>query len=159
MDKTLVVHVEGGYLRADVSQDPFYPGIDIEFVPYNCVDGVTNPRILVEKPKDSNTLRALVWNDSKSEDYTDEIVFKPLSDIESIAHEIDAFGKEYDYYGYCDAIDDTNKYWTQLITYIANGDVQYLIDWLQEIVDEDTDDGYSAKAKSLMDKLLDYRKD
>ena len=29
------VRVEGGYIRANASSDPDYPGIDIEFVPDN----------------------------------------------------------------------------------------------------------------------------
>lgn len=73
---------------------------------------------------------------------------------DELAHEIDAFSKEYDYYGYCDAIDDVDAYWEQLTTDISNGDVQYLLDWLEPIVEEG--DEYSAEAVALMDKLKEH---
>lgn len=71
----LIVNVEGGYLRADKSQDLDYPGIDVEFIPEH-KDGhnLSNPRVLIEKPCDSHALRALIWNDPASEDYTKEII-------------------------------------------------------------------------------------
>lgn len=69
------VKVEGGYLRANPSSDPDYPGIDVEFVPDN-YDGETlsMPRVLFEKPIDDK-LRVLIWDDADNEDYTKEILF------------------------------------------------------------------------------------
>lgn len=69
------IRVEGGYIRANTSADPDYPGIDIEFVPddYNG-ETLSLPRILFEKPL-GEKLRALVWEDTDDEDYTREIVF------------------------------------------------------------------------------------
>lgn len=50
---SLIVKIEGGYLRADASQDPNYPGIDIEFVADKEADDcLSRPRILFEKPLD-----------------------------------------------------------------------------------------------------------
>lgn len=71
----LIVKVEGGVLRATKSQDPNYPGIDVEFIADQEEDNIlSRPRVLFEKPVDGS-LRVLVWNDSKSEDYSDEIEF------------------------------------------------------------------------------------
>lgn len=71
----LIVKVEGGYLRADPSQDPAYPGIDVEFIADDESDEIASrPRVLFEKPADG-CLRALIWNNPKSEDYEEEIVF------------------------------------------------------------------------------------
>lgn len=81
MDK-LVVTVRGGSLVATPSQDPMYPGIDVEFVALNRKDyQASNPRVLIEQPHDedetsehkSALIRALIWNNPKSEDYTEEI--------------------------------------------------------------------------------------
>lgn len=70
------IKVKDGCLIATASTDPNYPGIDVEYIP-NEVDeaSISEPRILLEKPTDSNELRALIWNDSQNEDYTDKIVF------------------------------------------------------------------------------------
>lgn len=73
---SLIVKIEGGYLRADASQDPNYPGIDIEFVADKEDDGcLSRPRILFEKPLGGD-LRALVWNNPNSEDYEEEIIMR-----------------------------------------------------------------------------------
>ena len=70
---TLVVNVKGGYLIATISADPYYPGIDIEYVAENDNgENLSRPRVLVEWPLDGN-LRALIWNDPDNEDYTREI--------------------------------------------------------------------------------------
>ena len=69
------VRVKGGYIRANVSNDPDYPGIDLEFVPNNYTgETLSIPRVLFEKPADGK-LRALIWDDADNEDYTKEIVF------------------------------------------------------------------------------------
>lgn len=70
------VSVKGGYIRANASEDPDYPGIDVEFVSDNDVgETLSRPRVLFEKPVDDN-LRALIWDDADNEDYTKEIVFE-----------------------------------------------------------------------------------
>lgn len=70
------IKVKDGYLKATTSEDPNFPGIDIEYIPEEIDElSISDPRILIEKPVDSNELRALIWNDSQDEDYTDKIVF------------------------------------------------------------------------------------
>lgn len=71
-----------GVLCIEATNDPLYPGVDIEFVPNNesSDELVTRPRILIEAPLDPDTneyenLRALVWGRADSEDYTDKITF------------------------------------------------------------------------------------
>ena len=69
------VKVEGGYLRANPSSDPDYPGIDVEFVPDNYNgETLSMPRVLFEKPIDDK-LRVLIWDDADNEDYTKEMLF------------------------------------------------------------------------------------
>ncbi len=77
MDNVLIVKVDGGYLRAETSCDPDYPGIDIEFISDDeDREALSRPRVLVEKPVDNGNLRALIWNNPNSEDYTEEINLK-----------------------------------------------------------------------------------
>ena len=72
--------LEGGYLDIRVAGDEDYPGLDIEFI----ADGdkgenPSRPRVIIEQPKVDNpekSVRALIWNDPQSEDYTEEIDFK-----------------------------------------------------------------------------------
>lgn len=74
------VLVEGGYIRATASQDKNYPGIDVEFVPNEPQeDALSFPRVLVEKPLESDNLRAVIWANPNDEDYSDEIKFTSIS--------------------------------------------------------------------------------
>lgn len=73
MNNEIVVKVKGGHLVATISQDPNYPGIDIEYIANDDRgENLSRPRVLVECPLDDQ-LRALIWNDSNNEDYTEEI--------------------------------------------------------------------------------------
>lgn len=73
------IKVKGGYLIAAPSPDPNYPGIDVEYIADNDAGkNMSRPRVLVEYPQDDDcdaatTLRALIWNNPQSEDYTEEI--------------------------------------------------------------------------------------
>ena len=73
------VNVPGGVLRATKSLDPEYPGIDIEFIATaedrSCGKFLSRPRVLMEYKIEDNELRAAVWADEKSEDYSDDIEF------------------------------------------------------------------------------------
>ena len=73
------VNVPGGVLRATKSSDPEYPGIDIEFIA-TAEDRsggkfLSRPRVLMEYEIEDDELRAVVWADEKSEDYSDDIEF------------------------------------------------------------------------------------
>lgn len=73
----LTVNVPEGKLVANTTE-PLYPGIDIEYIADN-EDKNTNDtrfRVLVEKPCDTKTLSAMIWNDKHSEDYSNKIIYK-----------------------------------------------------------------------------------
>ena len=76
--KTLRVPVKGGTLVAAPTPDPDYPGICIEYVAEEPdANAVSDPCVLVEYPNEPDSaLRALVWGDPKSEDYTEAITLK-----------------------------------------------------------------------------------
>ena len=82
-DKTssgvMEVKVPGGVLRATKSLDPEYPGVDIEFIATaedrSCDKFQSRPRVLMEYKIEDDELRAAIWADEKSEDYSDDIEF------------------------------------------------------------------------------------
>lgn len=69
--------VPGGKLNTTIVGDDVYPGMDIEYIPDDETedDPLTRPRVLIEKPVETNKLRALIWADKDSEDYSHEIEF------------------------------------------------------------------------------------
>lgn len=72
------VPVGKGYLDVCPSCDTDYPGVDIEFIPdpdNETENAVSRPRVLFERD-DAGTLRALIWANPNSEDYTHCIEFK-----------------------------------------------------------------------------------
>ncbi len=78
------VPIKDGHLDISVSQDPDYPGVDMEYISDKeekiSDDGLyIRPRILVEN--NENVLRAVVWGDYQSEDYSDEIGFTCIEDL------------------------------------------------------------------------------
>ena len=84
--ETYKLPIKDGYLDISVSQDPDYPGLDIEYVDNKDKEAFekeimcTRPRVLIECPHDTNTLRALVWGNPDSEDYSTNIEFETVSD-------------------------------------------------------------------------------
>jgi hypothetical protein len=85
--KMYAIPIKNGYLDIRVSQDPDYPGLDIEYISNNEAKVPreqigTRPRVVIENPKPDDdkedVLRALVWGDKGSEDYTDEVVFDDI---------------------------------------------------------------------------------
>lgn len=83
MSEKLVVKIPGGHLVATKTTDPDYPGIDVEFVAEGYDGTYTNPRVLVEYSKEKD-LRAFIWNNEKSEDYTEEIILKESNDAKRL---------------------------------------------------------------------------
>lgn len=73
----LIVNVPGGKLVANTTE-PLYPGIDIEYIADDEDESTDNTRfrVLVEKPCDTKTLSAMIWNNKHSEDYSNKIIFK-----------------------------------------------------------------------------------
>lgn len=73
------IPLENGYLDIRVSQDPDYPGLDVEYISDNPhPEALPNPRVTIETPYDVDTggynlLRALIWTYRKSKKYTYEI--------------------------------------------------------------------------------------
>lgn len=83
----------------------------------------------------------------------EEKIAELVSEAEELAVKIDDLSYDFDYYGYTDAVDDreaavrTNK--ESLLK--GGADVEAILEFLQEIVDDDGE--YSPRAVALMEKL------
>lgn len=76
--------IKDGHLDIFVTPDPNYPGIDIQYVSDKENDlpddkAYTRPRVLIEN--NEGVLRAVVWADPSDEDYTDDIDFTCIEDM------------------------------------------------------------------------------
>lgn len=84
-DRIYTVPTKDGDLCITMTTDPDYPGLDIEYIsakeeniPEDTV--FTRPRILIEN--NENILRALIWGNHTSEDYSIGINFTCIEDTE-----------------------------------------------------------------------------
>lgn len=80
-----VMPIKSGYLSIYASMDKEYPGVDIEYISNKESempddDLYTRPRVLIEENKE--VLRAVIWGDHKSEDYSDEVEFMCVEDMD-----------------------------------------------------------------------------
>ena len=72
---------------------------------------------------------------------------------EELATAIDTFSFDYDTYGYWDSIDDREGAVKELTLHIASGNVGYMKEWLQSIVDEDEIPENIAQAQKFITEL------
>lgn len=72
---------------------------------------------------------------------------------EELAAAIDTFSFDYDTYGYRDSIDDREEAVKELTLHIASGNVGYMKEWLQSIVDEDEIPENIAQAQKFITEL------
>lgn len=73
----VVVNTKKGVLKATPATDPNFPGIYIDFSPFQeDWDVLSIPSIVVEMPESTGILQAFIWSNSSSEDYTDKIRFE-----------------------------------------------------------------------------------
>lgn len=81
--KVYALPIKNGHLDIRVSTDPDYPGLDIEYIS-DIEDHVsdeelkTRPRVLIEESE--GALRALIWANPLSEDYSESADFHCLED-------------------------------------------------------------------------------
>ena len=90
--KTYALPIKNGHLDIRVSVDPDYPGLDIEYISdkENTIaddELVTRPRVLIEQNTEfgenvNGGLRALVWGNPHSEDYSESVEFTCIEDLE-----------------------------------------------------------------------------
>ena len=75
--KTIRMRGLHGEWDIDINLDPNYPGVDIEYIPDNCERNKTFPRVIIEEQSENvDSFRVLLWSNSESEDYEEEISFR-----------------------------------------------------------------------------------
>lgn len=75
---------------------------------------------------------------------------------EELAAAIDTFSFDYDTYGYWDSVDDREEAVKELTLHIASGNVGYMKEWLQSIVDEDEIPENIAQAQKFITELARF---
>ena len=75
---------------------------------------------------------------------------------EELAAAIDTFSFDYDTYGYRDSVDDREEAVKELALHIASGDVGYMKEWLQSIVDEEEIPENAAQAQKFITELARF---
>lgn len=67
-----------GFIDGNTSDDPEYPGIDLEYVPsFETEENpTTRPRVMMEMPMETRELSAMIWSNPNSEDYSEKITFE-----------------------------------------------------------------------------------
>lgn len=87
----------------------------------------------------------------------DPTALKPAEmTAEELAAAIDTFSFDYDTYGYRDSIDDREGAVKELTLHIASGNVGYMKEWLQSIVDEDEIPENIAQAQKFITELARF---
>jgi hypothetical protein len=81
--KTYALPIKNGHLDIRVSIDPEYPGLDVEYISdmeseIKTDQLRTRPRVLIEN--NEGVLRAAIWGNPSSEDYSDNIDFTCVED-------------------------------------------------------------------------------
>lgn len=85
--------------------------------------------------------------------------YNPVSlehdEIREFAKELDDFALSYDYYNYQDEVEDRDSFIETLAEDIRNNDVDAIIEYLQEIIEEENydDEFYGDEAKRLLKKI------
>ena len=91
------------------------------------------------------------------EDKIKEYRYEGMSEAEQLADRIDQFTKEYDSYEYADAVPDREAHLQQLVSDIEQGEAGYVADYLQNVIEESSDQTDLKIAKELANKLKEYK--
>lgn len=75
-------------------------------------------------------------------------------EILCLAMEIDTFVQDYDPYGYGDAVEDSEMALQQLMEDITNGNVNYLLAYHKEILEEHTPDELEPGAYERVENIV-----
>lgn len=76
--------------------------------------------------------------------------------VNNLAADINEFSRDYDSYEYADAVDNVQEFYLELCDNITDGNVQHLVDWFKEIVENDEIPENIEKAKELLNRLGEF---
>lgn len=76
--------------------------------------------------------------------------------VDTLAEEINEFSRDYDPYEYADRVENSEVHFYHLVEDITFGNVQHLVDWFKEIVENDEIPENVEKAKEFLNRLEEF---
>ncbi len=133
-------------------------GLDTSDYSFGYIAGWSKDKELDELKKSMETIRGTA---SKMINSIDEVLTKEKKEekIENLAVDVNQLAKDYDYYGYMDAVDNSEKMIEEIKADIKAGNVKYLQDSFKDLIDEKEPKELYEKAKDIMKRLEKYSKE
>ena len=132
-------------------------GLDTSDYSFGYIAGWSSDKELDELRKSMDTIRSTASEIIKS---IDEKLLRAEQEekVETLAAEINQFAKDYDHYGYMDAVDDPEKHIEDIKADIKSGNVEHLQEWFKSVVEEKEPADMYEQAKDIMERLSEYSK-
>lgn len=132
-------------------------GLDTSDYSFGYIAGWSSDKELDELKKSMNTIRSTASEIIKG---IDEKLIRAVQEekVEKLAAEINLFAKDYDHYGYMDAVDDPEKHIEDIKADIKSGNVEHLQEWFKSVVEEKEPADMYEQAKDIMERLSEYSK-
>ena len=80
------------------------------------------------------------------------------AELECLNNTSSQFAKDYDHYGYMDAVDEPEKHIEDIKADIKSGNVEHLQEWFKSVVEEKEPTDMYEQAKDIMERLSEYSK-
>lgn len=132
-------------------------GLDTSDYSFGYIAGWSSDKELDELKNSMNTIRSTASEIIKG---IDEKLIRAEQEenVEMLAVEINQFAKDYDHYGYMDAVDDPEKHIEDIKTDIKSGKVEHLQEWFKSVIEEKEPADMYEQAKDIMERLREYSK-
>ena len=130
-------------------------GLDTSDYSFGYIAGWSSDKELDELKKSMDIIRSTASEIIKG---IDEKLIRAEQEekVETLAAEINQFAKDYDHYGYMDAVDDPEKQIEDIKTDIKSGNVEYLQEWFRPILEEKEPADMYEQAKDITERLSEY---
>ena len=132
-------------------------GLDTSDYSFGYIAGWSSEKELDELKNSMNTIRSTASEIIKG---IDEKLYRAEQEekVESLVTEIDKFSKDYDHYGYMDAVEDPERQVENIKADIKSGNVEYLQEWFKPIIEEKEPADMYKQSKSIVERLNEYSK-
>lgn len=127
------------------------------------VDGINSVPELRENPLVQHAIRDIiaqfpdkeVWNVETRTREKREFAEDFDKDCNQLAVDIDHFSKEYDPYGYRDAVHNREENISSIYRDLQEGETEHIREWMQSVIDEEEPAEDVKRAKALMKRMYD----
>lgn len=151
-----VLHTEGNEEYMDSTME-LLNGMTID------VDGINSVPELRENPLVQQAIRDIiaqfpdkeVWNVETRTREKREFAEDFDKDCNQLAVDIDHFSKEYDPYGYRDAVNNREENISSIYRDLQEGETEHIREWMQSVIDEEEPAEDVKRAKALMKRMYD----